>query len=205
MIGPRAFSHPSTIDAAQTDVADMNITTACELFVSDAATKLVCIQLRSPLASALLESFFDELTQFLQAQQVAELIVLTSSFAHEQHTIEAVQYVHLPSENFRQRYAEALSDSSRWTEWTHRANQLIHGGGFALKLWQHMERQEVPVCILFKYVSEGDNRNDAVQLLDRLDQLLNGRILKADGSGVSVKVPISWQALYGNEPTEQLY
>lgn len=185
----------------------MSITTSCELFVSDEKRKLACLQLRAPLAPAQLDSFFDELSQFLLAQRVSELIVLTSSFAHEQHAIEAPKFLYLSSAAFRQRYASLLSDNGRWAEWQRQDGQVIHGGGFALKLWQYVEQRQLPVCVLFKYVSEGDNRNDAMQLIDRLDQLLSGRILLAgnDEGLMGVKVPVSWKALYGNEPTEQLY
>lgn len=184
----------------------MAITTSCELFISDDIRKLACLQLRAPLAPALLKSFFREFSQFLLSQQVAELIILSSSFAHEQRAIEAAKFLYLVSDSFRQRYTSVLADGDRWTEWIYRDGQLIHGGGFGLKLWQYIEAQKLPVCILFKYVSEGDNRSDAVQLLDRLDQLLSGRILKTnDGEVARLKVPVSWRALYGNDPTEQLY
>lgn len=168
--------------------------------------KLACFQLRSPLAPQLLTPFFEQLTEFLLAQQVAELIVLTSSFAHEQHAIEAAKFVHLSSDSFRVRHQTVLASTDRWAELEKRHGQIIHGGGFALKLWQHIEqKQKLPVAILFKYVSEGDNRSDAVQVLDRLDQLLDGQILGNDGATPSVKVPVSWKALFGNDPTEQLY
>lgn len=200
VVGPRAFEHPTNSDSDKN-----NITTACELFISP-AKKIACFQLRSPLAPQLLTPFFDKLTDFLLAQQVAELIVLTSSFAHEQHAIEAAKFVHLSSDRFRVRHQKILASTDRWTELEKRDGQIIHGGGFALKLWQHIEQNhQIPVAILFKYVSEGDNRHDAVQVLDRLDHLLDGQILGSGGVAPSVKVPVSWKALFGNDPTEQLY
>lgn len=162
--------------------------------------------MRSPLAPQLLTPFFDTLTEFLLAQQIAELIVLTSSFAHEQHAIDSVKFVHLSNDSFRGRHQTILTSTERWTELEKRDGQIIHGGGFALKLWQHIEQQgQIPVGILFKYVSEGDNRTDAVQILDRLDQLLNGGILGNDETTPLVKAPVSWKALFGNDPSEQLY
>lgn len=209
MIGPRAFAHQTDSSAASptTAVSTMDLTTACELFVSDDERKLACIQLRAPFAPALLQSFFEAFEQFLLAQQVSELVILTSSFAHEQHRIEESKFSYLANDAFRQRTkALSVADDSRWSEWQRDEGQLIHGSGFALKLWQHLETK-LPVCLLFKYISEGDNRIDAIQLLDRLDQLLSGKILKnaSDDGLLAVKEPVSWKALYGNEPSEQLY
>lgn len=115
-----------------------------------------------------------------------------------------VKFVHLPSEGFRVKHREALADNLAWTEWEQQNGGPIHGGGFALKMWNHFEQRQFPVCLLFKYVSEGDNRTDAVQVLDRLDRLIDGRIL-GDKDGPQVKMPVSWKALFGNDPTEQLY
>lgn len=137
---------------------------------------------------------------------MAELIVLTSSFAHEQHAINTVKFLHVASDGFKDRHKDSLADVQRWSEWPRQQGEVIHGGGFALKLWQAIEqRQLLPVCVFFKYVSEGDNRSDAVQMLDRLDQLLKGQILAGKSEALSIKVPVSWKAVFGNDPTQQLY
>lgn len=185
----------------------MDVTTACELFISDDTKKLACVQLRAPLAPALLDSFFGDLAKFLQTQNVAELIIFTSSFAHEQHIVDAPKILHLSSVSFQQRRSALIEDAERWPSWQHSDGNSIHGGGFALKLWQHFDALHVPVCLLFKYVNEGDNRTDALEVLDRIDQLLEHRVLATNNSGtaVRVKVPVSWMALYGNDPTSQLY
>lgn len=118
-----------------------------------------------------------------------------------------VKFVHLPSEGFRAKHRVALDDNLAWTEWEQpNGGAPIHGGGFALKMWNHFKQRKFPVCLLFKYVSEGDNRTDAVHVLDQLDRLVDGRIL-GDKNGPEVKMPVSWKALFGNDPdpTEQLY
>lgn len=153
----------------------------------------------------LLDSFFTFLLKdVLQKHQIAELIILTSSFAHEQHAIDEIKFRHVVNDNFRLRHAETLANVDLSIEWRRDAGQVIHGGGFALQLWQAAVQHQLPVCLFFKFVSEGDNCPDAVQVLGNLDQLLNGQILCKKGLP-SVKAPVSWEALYGNNPTEQLY
>jgi len=200
IVGPRAFEHRTS------DIDDTNnVTTACELFVSE-QQKIACFQLRSPLQPALLDSFFSFFfDDILQKQQVAELIILTSSFAHEQHAIDTVKFLHVTSNGFKDRHKDSLADVQLLSEWPKQLGEVIHGGGFALRFWQAIEQHQLPVCIFFKYVSEGDNRSDAFQMLDRLDQLLNGQILAGKDWVASVKVPVSWKAVFGNYPTEQLY
>lgn len=192
IIGPRAFDHPTR----DNDEA-INITTACELFVNE-AKRLACFQLRSPLVPDQMQSFFDDVLQFLQTQRIGNLMILTSSFAHEQHTIESTKFMYLANDTFKKAFAQHF-DSTEWNEHT---ATIIHGGGFAMKLWQRLTGVEFAVCLLFKYVSEGDNRADAAQFVEQLDALQGNRLL---GSEIRLKMPISWRALYGNDPTEQLY
>lgn len=142
--------------------------------------------------------FFDQLLDFLQKHRIGHLIILTSSFAHEQHTIESNKFVYLANDSFKTTFAKQLA-AVDWNE--HRAT-VIHGGGFAMKLWQRVHAANVSACLLFKYVSEGDNRADAVQFVEQLDLLRGTELL---GNNTRMKMPVSWKALFGNEPTEQLY
>lgn len=192
IIGPRAFDHGT----CKNDEVN-NITTACELFVSE-SKKLACFQLRSPLVPDQMQAFFDELLQFLQTQRIGNLVILTSSFAHEQHTIESTKFMYLANDTFKTAFKQHFAS----TEWNEYNASIIHGGGFAMKLWQRVLEKGFSVCLLFKYVSEGDNRADAVQFVEHLDAMQANEML---GNDVRLKMPISWKALYGNNPTEQLY
>lgn len=145
-----------------------------------------------------MQTFFDELLAFLQTQQIANIILLTSSFAHEQHTIESTKFMYLANATFKIAFKEHFAS----TEWNEYNASIIHGGGFAMRLWQRVLEKDFSVCLLFKYVSEGDNRPDAIQFIEQLDALQANHLLAND---TRLKMPISWKALYGNNPTEQLY
>lgn len=170
------------------------------MFVAE-SDKIACFQFRAPLVPALMASFFAELIDFLNKQKISELILLSSSYAHEQHSIDASKFVFLANDTFKALHKEKL-DTNIWNEWPDQ-NKTIYGSGYALRLWQKANECNIPVCILFKYVSEGDNRPEAVQLLEQLDELLLGAL--TTNQQRRLVIPISWKALFGNDNTEQLY
>lgn len=161
---------------------------------------MACFQLRSPLVPDQLGAFFDEFKTFLQTQNISNVIILASSYAHEQHSIDATKFMYLANEQFKTTHKQQLS-LTNWKEWD-ADNRIIHGGGFAMKLWQQVVGIDVASCLLFKYVSEGDNRADAIQLVEQLNKLESNRLL---AGGKPLHAPVSWKALFGNDPTEQLY
>lgn len=198
VLGPRAFQH-TTAHNKSTELNE--ITSACELFTS-ANDKLACFQLRSPLVNGEpLKTFFADLIEFLQYQQINDLVILTGSFAHEQHSIGQTKFMYLCDEQFRTQYQQQLQHNG-WIEWE-RTNNVIHGGGFALKLYKQINGT-LPSCILFKYISEGDNRCDAVDLVKQAGTLMGGLSPLCD-QDAKIVVPISWKAMFGNDPTEALY
>lgn len=199
MLGPRAFEHKTISD---TSSPSNNITTACELFMSE-AKRVACFQLRSPLVAGIrLNSFFDDLAEFAVKQNIRSFIVLTGSFAHEQHSIGATKFWYSSDEQFKKENKSSL-EAGNWGEWD-RMNTLIHGGGFAMKLFQRIS-QSIPSCIFFKYISEGDNRSDAVDILQQLNILINGLLTNDEKGQSRLTVPVSWKAMFGNDPTEHLY
>lgn len=199
MLGPRAFDHKTLADPSS---PSNNITTACELFVHE-TKRLACFQLRSPLvAGERLMAFFDELVTFLTEQQVQQFIILTGMFSHEQHAIESTKFMYLANERYEKQNATQF-ENSQWVKWDENS-RIIHGGGFALKLYKRIG-DTIPSCICFKYTAEGDNRSDAIEIIQHLNGLLNNVLPKSDNGGFKLTVPISWKAMFGNDPTEQLY
>lgn len=199
MLGPRAFDHKTLLD---TSSASNNITTACELFI-DQTNRLACFQLRSPLvAGDRLLAFFDDLIAFLTEQQVQQFIILTGMFSHEQHAIGTTKFLYLANDRYDKQNASQL-ENSQWIKWNENS-RIIHGGGFALKLYKRIG-ETIPSCICFKYTAEGDNRSDAIEIIQHLNVLLNNVLPRSDNGGFKLTVPISWKAMFGNDPTEQLY
>lgn len=200
MLGPRAFEHQTVPDAAS---PSNNITTACELFVSE-SKRLACFQLRSPLVTGeRLVAFFNELITFLKEQQVKRFVILTGIFSHEQHNIGTTKFMYLANDQYQEQHKAQL-ENSQWIKWSD-TNRPIHGGGFALKLYKQIG-ESMPSCIFFKYTAEGDNRSDAVEIVQQVNVLLGGVLSSSDNGGsLKLTVPVSWKAMFGNDPTEQLY
>lgn len=95
-------------------------------------------------------------------------------------------------------------ESNDWIKWNEN-NKTIDGGGFAMKLYSQLS-QSIPSCIFFKYTAEGDNRSDAVEIVAQLNLLIDG-LLQKPGSNdkCNLTAPVSWKAMFGNDPTEQIY
>lgn len=217
ILGPRAFQHQIISNDANSPAN--NISTACELFVC-AEKRLACFQLRSPPASgAPLIAFFEELFKFLSEQQVQQIIILTGMYSHEQHTIDASKFLYLANERFAEQYKSTLERCNDWLQWNdENGTKVIEGGGFALKLYKCINASSlsIPCCVFFKYTAEGDNRNDATEIVTQLNRLIDGllQVSKDERSSVGhshshqkikLTIPISWNSLFGNEPPEQLY
>lgn len=111
IIGPKAFQH-------DTD----KITTSCELYISD-EKKIATFQIRSPLVAATMMEFFSELTDFLKTKKVAKLILLTSSYAYEQHFIESNPFAVVMNDAFKTTEREVV-DRMKWIEFQ---GDIIHG------------------------------------------------------------------------------
>ncbi|XP_055917412.1 proteasome assembly chaperone 2 [Eupeodes corollae] len=185
--GPSAFQHEPNTKAA-----------SCEVYVDD-SKKVLAIQLRSPLISMHLNDFHEELVGLLQ--KCSRVIILTSSFGYEKHTIEASSFEYIANKEFKQNHADRLG-ALQWTEFS---GEVVHGGGNALKLYKALEASNVPALLLFKYVLEGDNTMDASQLVKELDDLLEEEIKMKSGSSLKLTAPVSWKLMYGNEVGDLIF
>lgn len=185
--GPSAFQHDVQNKAA-----------SCEVYV-DEPKKLLVVQIRSPLISKYLDNFHEDLIGVLQ--KCSKVIVLTSSFGYEKHTVEASPFEYIASEEFTKNHSEQL-ESLQWTKFS---GEVVHGGGNAVKLYRALESANIPALLLFKYVLEGDNSMDASQLVKEIDDLLESQLKMKSGNGLKLSVPISWKLLYGNEVGELIF
>lgn len=111
IIGPKAFQHDTS-----------NITTSCELYVA-ADKKIAAFQLRSPLVAATMNEFFNELMDFLKSQKITKLILLSSSYAYEQHFIGANPFAVIVDDAFRGLESDVIQ-RMRWNEFQ---GDVIHG------------------------------------------------------------------------------
>lgn len=200
IVGPRAFDH------------DTDPTTgACELYTSTGTGEqspprlLSVVQLRSPLAPPVMDAFLAQLIDYLRTARVARLIVLTSSYAYEKH-IGSTAFEYLSTEAFA---AEADRLFGEQLGCQRFAGDVIFGGGFARRVLKAAEAYGLPAAVLFKYVSEGDNRPDAADMVGRLNAgggCWEGEGLpREEGGGVRMVVPLSWKLLFGNSAPADLY
>lgn len=110
--------------------------------------------------------------------------------------------MYLANDQYQEQHKSKL-ESNDWLKWSEN-NKSIDGGGFAMKLYKCIG-QTIPSCIFFKYTAEGDNRSDAVEVVAQLNLLIDDLLQKAGGDKINLTVPVSWKAMFGNDPTEQIY
>lgn len=150
-----------------------------------------------------------------------QFIILTGMFSHEQHSIGASKFMYLANERFAEQNQSTFERCNDWLKWSDENDtKVIHGGGFALKLYKRIRSasasssSSIPCCIFFKYTAEGDNRNDATEIVTQLNRLIDGmlQVSKDDRSSgshshqkIKLTIPISWKSMFGNDPSEQLY
>jgi proteasome assembly chaperone 2 len=186
MIGPPAF-----------DGDKDKITTASEFYVSP-EKKLIILQIRSPIVASLMAQFLAEVTKFAKDESIEKIIVLTAAFAHEKHHVSGNSFEYTSTETFLQKHPEVKT-----LPWVKSESQVIHGGGYAAKLLKTCNEQDIAALILYKYISEGDNRPDAADLVEQVNLFL--QILPFEDGKIKLSVPVSWNMLFGNAPPNEIY
>lgn len=183
ILGPAAF------EAQAGDV-----TTASEIFISE-KEKLLILQTRTPLTSALLISYIQEIVEFIQNEKISQLVILTSSFSHEQHFIEKSPFEFLANEHVGTKDFPGFIEATTGFE--------IPGCGYAKMLYQHATESNVPAVIFYKFVSEGDNFLDGIQLCQKVNEYL--KVIPVTEDKLQVKTPISWKFLFGRNVNTEIY
>ena len=171
-----------------------DVTTASEIFISE-KEKLLILQTRTPLTSALLSSYIQEIVQFIQSEKISELAILTSSYSHEQHFIEKSPFEFLANEYIKEKLFPGFSESS--------SDFQIPGSGYAKKLYQRATENNIPTVIFYKFVSEGDNFFDGIQLCQKVNEYL--KVIPTVGEKLEIKTPISWKFLFGRNVNPEIY
>uniref|UniRef100_A0A1L8DSH2 Proteasome assembly chaperone 2 n=1 Tax=Nyssomyia neivai TaxID=330878 RepID=A0A1L8DSH2_9DIPT len=180
-------------------------TTACELFTGSpgAKHKISVLQIRSPLVATLMQDFFDQLMDFIEKHKFKEVIILSSSYAHEKHLIEESPFEYGASDAFHATHENKLT-SLNWRRQSGGGFPHILGGGFASQLFRGLQDRKIPAMMLFKYVSEGDNSPDAKQMTNKLNEFLDVLPTKEDGTA-RLTIPPSWKLLFGDAPPQSMY
>lgn len=188
---PSVGADPFTGDSTE-------VCTACELYVNE-QLKIVVMQLRSSIEYKLALKFFNRLKQCIIALKFKEVIVLTSSFAYELHNISSSHFRYITNNSNFEEILKNLNVTPM--EAAANGRYIIYGAGFASKLYE-LFSDSLKTTVVVKYSSEGDNRPDALQMLN----ILNGVIESLSNiNEKGVKFPFSWQFVFGNPPPIGIY
>lgn len=188
--------HPAIIPSAGGDpyYSETNeVCTACELYAGD-DVKLAVVQIRSGLDFNKTVSFLRELKTALSSMKVQRVVILTTCFAHEMHNIRSGMFRYVTNQGNEEKLKE-LEVAEMETVFNGR--YLIHGSGFAVKLYEIL-REDFGCTIIVKYTSEGDNRPDAVAMLELLKKLYALDYER-------IVLPSSWNFVFGNPPPVSMY
>lgn len=190
--------HPAIISSIGSDPyysSKSEIYTACELYVNE-QLKLATIQIRSTVENKLAVKFFNDMQDLIEHLNLKHIFILSSAFDYELHNVL--------SEKF---YFVSNAENNEVMEINHvkplqpelSGKYCLNGGGFAVKLFQILQ-QTLRCTLLIKYVSEGDNRPDALMMLQRLFAVLGSIKIPQN-----LKCPSSWQFVFGGPPPVGIY
>ncbi|XP_030068277.1 proteasome assembly chaperone 2 [Microcaecilia unicolor] len=177
-----------------------------------AARKLTVVQIRSPVIKNKSRSLCQLLISWMKKNGFGRVIILSSSHAYQR---DDQQLLGIP---FRYLLTPALQSSVgnlmqklNWKEMEQMATYpgisetekriVIPGGGITKILYNYSCTEEIPLAVLLKFCSEGDNVPDAFALVDYLNEWLQ-LVQSANGDCTVIsskwKVPSSWRLLFGS-------
>lgn len=183
------------------DLTSTSLSGSCDLYQCNTNSLLV-LQLRAPLVYKYAKTFLSEIVERFKSKGIKDIVVLTSSFAHEKK--------HILTSPFRYVANNVCPHSSKITglNWLQHESLengvVIPGGGFGAMLYELCEEQSMPCLILYKYCSEGDNIPDAYEMIHYLNSILP--VFGSNTDLVKQLVqPVSWKLLYGRPPPQDIY
>lgn len=177
-----------------------NLSTSCEIYKSD--TKKICIlQIRSPLIYKYAKQFLEEVIETFNKKKIKDVIILTSSYAHEKKHILTSSFRYVVNEGNPYTEKMKIEDIEKFK---YDGDLKILGGGFASLLYKICLEKSLSCLILFKYCSEGDNIPDAYDMVSKLIKVLPLFPENKDLFSQLVQ-PVSWRLLFGRPPPQDIY
>lgn len=165
-----------------------DICVACELYACQ-KNKVAILQLRTSIEQKFADEFFEEFKAYISLEKFKQVIILTSTYAHEMHNINTSQYRYITNQNTD--IFEKLNILPM--EVSRNGSYVIYGGGFAFKLYNKL-KEIATTFVLIKYTSEGDNRPDAYSMFTVVNEIIGITQPK------EMKQPYSWNLVYGGPP-----
>lgn len=196
------------------------LTTECELYASS-DLKIAVVQIRSTYGKfSSISKFFTDLCKSFKC-----VVILSGSYAYERKNIHLVQEplyylatdvfhdVKLPGLPGKWKKLEECDITPKRTKIPGKFFFIIKweinkkltclfflpGSGIGDHLYDLCAEEGIPALLIVSFVSEGDNRNDAVAMADYLNSWLE---LKSENFW---KVPVVWDTLFGNPIPQNLF
>lgn len=174
--------------------------------------KLVALQLRSIFIKYKSKSFCEKLLSWVKSSGCAKVVVLSSSHSYHRNDLQLrstpFRYILTPS---MQKSVQNKIQSLNWEEMekTPCIPEIddsefcvrVPGGGITKLLYDEGCSKEIPIAILLKFVSEGDNIPDALGLVEYLNewlQIIKPHCEDPTASSLPWKMPSSWRLLFGS-------
>ncbi|XP_072805421.1 proteasome assembly chaperone 2 isoform X2 [Vicugna pacos] len=187
--------------------------------------KLVALQLRSIFIKIFFlccrwytkyksKPFCEKLLSWVKSSGCAKVVVLSSSHSYHRNDLQLrstpFRYLLTPS---MQKSVQNKMQSLNWEEMEKTTcipeideSELcvrIPGGGITKTLYDEGCSKDIPVAVLLKFVSEGDNIPDALGLVEYLNEWLQmiKPCVQRDGPTAAAlpwKIPSSWRLLFGS-------
>lgn len=163
------------------------ICTACELFVNE-NLKIAALQIRTSFQYKMLSVFLEDLKADIIKHKINRIVLVSSAFDYELHKIDRGKYFYIDNTGSGLKLEQIgfkLHDK-----------HIVPGGGYCTQVYEAFK--EIAHCtVLIKYVSEGNNTNDAVSMMMILSQYISN--LKELNIN-DIKVPHSWGSVFGSPP-----
>ncbi|XP_033755057.1 proteasome assembly chaperone 2-like isoform X2 [Pecten maximus] len=225
LVGNDPFAHE--------DFLDCKLVTSCDVYES-IEHKVVVIQQRAPFVRGKMGMFRQWLKEWIISKSFTKLVILTSSRSEERLDVQ------LQGDQLRYLASKSMDESTigqrfqspplNWLDLERRhtfpaptpdelqkglkqADYIyIPGGGIAKSLMEECGK-DMPVLVLLLFCSEGDNAQDAIFLVTRLNQwldLVDMKPKKTEKGDIikplpGWKSPSSWRHLFGARVDQTLY
>lgn len=175
----------------------LKISVACEIY-ANSDLKLAVLQIRSGIDLKYALKFFQALKDAVTELGISNVLLLASTFAYEQHDINSGHFRYISNQNVTEEFKKS---NVKPMEKDDTGRYVLHGAGVVLKMFE-VFGDAVNCTVIIKYVSEGDNRPDAVSVLG----LLYRHVKCISGSNVgNIQFPKSWSHVFGNPPPLGIY
>lgn len=202
-VNPYGYNHQT--DTTSNYLTSLN--TALEIF-HDASKKIAILQMRSSINNLLKQEFVDKLVDFLSGKNFTRILILSSCYSCKLTRLCDAVYRGTSAMHYTgcNDVDDVLSKSPNWIRYDSNDDNgsLINSiPGCAKALYEKCMERSLPVLLIFRYCTDGDNKNEAFLTTSVLNELVD--VLNEANGELDIVVPKSWNYLYGNIPPDNIF